>query len=298
MAQLAAPVLRSFAATVALISALAAVPPFVGGLPAQTAGGLQTGTWTREPATDGWRVAIQFTNYNGDRLTAAFPVSRIEIDQATQEFGYTKADADAIFDACRGKCNQAEYDRRLADFYRRRGVTAVRSNQVMHLSVDMPELVLRNSPRVRAAAMEVERIARARNYDAGNTIGAVLSLAQTGIPYFSPPTEEDGKSILGVYVPPQVLGNGKGDCDSKTGLVASLLKNFSGARMIGINIPDHYLMGIARVPQRGEAFIQYAGEPYVLLEAAGPAWLPPGHLSDYSRAILGTMRDVRIDPFR
>jgi hypothetical protein len=291
-------VFRSFAATVALISALAAVPSHVGGLPAQSAESAHAGAWTREPATDGWRVAVQFTNYNGDRLTAAFPVSRAEIDQATGEFGFTKADADAVFEACRGKCNQAEYDRRIAESYRKRGVAMVRSNRVMHLSVDMPELVQRNGPRVRAAAMEVERLARARNYDAGSTIGAVLSLVQTGIPYFSPPTEEDGKSILGVYVPPQVLGNGKGDCDSKTGLVASLLKNFSGARMIGINIPDHYLMGVARIPQRGEAFIQYAGEPYVLLETAGPAWLPPGHLSDYSRALIGTMRDVRIDPFR
>jgi len=68
--------------------------------------------------------------------------------------------------------------------------------------------------------------------------------------------------------------------------------------MIGINVPDHYLMGVARVPQRGEAFLQYGGEPYVLLEAAGPAWLPPGSISDYSRDVLGTMQDVRIDPFR
>jgi hypothetical protein len=77
-----------------------------------------------------------------------------------------------------------------------------------------------------------------------------------------------------------------------------VLKNFSGARMIGINVPNHYLMGVARVPQRGEAFLQYGGEPYVLLETAGPAWLPPGSISDYSRDVLGTMQDVRIDPFR
>jgi len=291
--------LCSFGALVALISALAAVPQPAGGAPAQAArGGAQAGTWNREPEKDGWRVAIQFTNYNGDRLTAAFPVLRLDIDQARAEFGYSKADTDAILAACRGKCDQAEFDRRIADYYHRRGVTVVQKDRVMHLSVDMPELVKRNAPRVRAAAMEVERIARERHYDSGATIGAVLSLAQTGIPYFIPPVQEDGKEILGLYVPPQVLGNGQGDCDSKTGLVASLLKNFSGARMIGINVPQHYLMGVARVPQRGEAFIQYGGEPYVLLEAAGPAWLPPGSISDHSRAVLGTMQDVRIDPFR
>jgi hypothetical protein len=291
--------LGSAGAIVALISALAAVPQPPGGAAAQAAtGAVHTGTWHREPEKDGWRVAIQFTNYNGDRLTAAFPVLRLDIDQATAEFGYSTADTDAILAACRGQCDQAEYDRRIMDYYHRHGVAAVLADHVMHLSVDMPALVQRNAPRVRAAALEVERIAGERHYDSGATIGAVLSLAQTGIPYFAPPMEADGKRILGLYVPPQVLGNGQGDCDSKTGLIASVLKNFSGARMIGINVPDHYLMGIARVPQRGEAFLQYGGEPYVLLEAAGPAWLPPGSISDYSRDMLGTMQDVRIDPFR
>ena len=290
--------LCSFGTVVVLIAALGAAPRPPDGPPAQAAqGGSHAGIWNREPEKDGWRVAVQFTNYNGDRLTAAFPVSRVDMDQATEEFGYSKADVDAIYNACR-TCDQAEYERRLSDYYQRRGVAVVRSERVMHLSVDMPELVRRNAPRVRAAAMEVERIARDRKYDSGATIGAVLSLAQTGIPYFVPPTQEDGKHILGLYVPPQVLGNGIGDCESKTGLVASLLKNFGGVRMIGIKIPSHYLMGIARVPQRGEAFLQHAGEPYVLLEAAGPAWLPPGSVSDHTLALLGTMRDVRVEPFR
>lgn len=290
--------LCSFAAVVALISALAAMPQPTSTLPARAAGDPHEGKWSREQGKDGWQVAIQFTNYNGDRLTTSFPVTRLDIEQATQEFGYTKKDTDAIFDACKATCDQAEYDRRIVDYYRGRGLLVVESDNIMNLWPDMPALVLRNSPRVRATAIEVQRIAQERRYDSGSIIGAVLSLAQTGITYFSPPMEEDGKRILGLYVPPQVLGNGKGDCDSKTGLIASVLKNFSGARMIGINVPDHYLMGIARVPQRGDAYIQYDGEPYVLLEAAGPAWMPPGTISDYSRDKLGTMRDVRIDPFK
>src|SRR5690349_18200790 len=119
-----APVLLgSFGTMVALISALGAVPPPAGGLPEQAAkGGTHTGAWTREPDKDGWRVAFQFTNYNGDRLAAAFPVSRLDITQATDEFGYSKADTDAILESCRGTCDQAEYDRRILDYYHRRGV--------------------------------------------------------------------------------------------------------------------------------------------------------------------------------
>ncbi|HEX5069857.1 MAG TPA: hypothetical protein VFV78_06535 [Vicinamibacterales bacterium] len=290
--------LASSGALVALISLLGAMPQPAARLPAAPAtSDARAGSWSRDADKDGWRVAIQFTNYNGNRLAAAFPVSRLDMDQAMAEFGFRKAETDEILKSCR-TCNQAEYDRRMADYYRQRGLAAVLTDRVMRLSVDMPELVRRNAPRVRAAAMEIDRIAKERQYDSGATIGAALSMVQTGIPYFAPPMQEDGKEILGVYVPPQVLGNGKGDCDSKTGLIASLLKNFSGARTIGINVPNHYLMGIARVPQRGEAFLEYDGEPYVLLEAAGPAWLPPGSISDHSRAMLGTMRDVRVDPFR
>lgn len=288
----------SFGAVVALISVLGAMPQPAGALPARAAGQSHTGTWSRAPTKDGWNVAIQFTNYNGDRLTTSFPVSRLDIEQATQEFGYTKAETDAILESCRGKCDQAEYDRRIMDFYRRKGLSVVHADNVWNLTVDMPTLVQRNTPRVRATAVEVDRISRERHYGSTDTIGAVLSMAQTGLTYFRPALEEDGKHILGLYVPPQVLGIGKGDCDSKTGLVASVLKNFSGARMIGIHVPDHYLMGIARVPQRGETYLQYAGEPYVLLEPTGPAWMPLGIISDYSRDLLNTMRDVRIDPIK
>src|SRR4051812_40211591 len=101
--------LRSSGAMAALIAALAAVPQPPGLAPAQAAKGVvHTGTWNREPEKDGWRVAIQFTNYNGDRLTTAFSVSRVDIDHATAEFGYRTADTDAILTACRGTCDQAE----------------------------------------------------------------------------------------------------------------------------------------------------------------------------------------------
>lgn len=291
------PLIRPFIALVALMAALSAAPRPAGGAPAQSSGDSpHEGNWNREPEDGGWRVAVQFTNYNGDRLGASFPVARADVEQSGAEFGYFKAEAQAIFDGC-ASCDQAEYDRRMAEFYRRRGIDAVRSAGHTRLSVDMPELVRRNAPRVRAAAQEIERIARERKYDAGATLGAVLSLAQTGIPYYRPPLVEDGREIIGLYPPPRVLADGRGDCDSKTGLVASLLKNFSGARMIGINIPRHYLMGVARVPQSGEAYLEYGGEQYVLLEPAGPAWLPPGTASDMSLDALGVMQDVRIDPF-
>ena len=266
--------------------------------PAQAATGpVPGGLWNRQRVGSDWRVGIEFTNYNGDRLSALFPLTSTDVDDATSEFGYTRAEAQAIVTTCKG-CDQAEVDRRVVDFYHRRGFKTVATPGFINLTIDMPEVVFRNAPRVRAVAAELERQAHARNYDSTAMLGAVLAMAQTGLPYFSPPVEENGRAIMGLYVPPQVLAVGKGDCDSKTALVASVLKNFSNAHVIGINLPNHYLMGVARVPQRGDMFVEYGGEQYVLLEPAGPGWLPPGQVSDYSKSLLGTMRDVRIDPFR
>lgn len=281
-----------------LVAALVAMPRPVRGLPAQAASGPQTAAnWRRAADPNGWRVSLDFTNYNGDRLSASIPIPKADIDQAVGEFGYTKAEVEAVFKSCRN-CNQAEFDRRVLEFYRRRGFQVTPANGVLQLSIDMNELVWRNAPRMRVLAREVERIGAERQYDASALLGAVLAMAQTALEYFSPPLQEGGREISGLYVPPQVLTNGKGDCDSKTALVASVLKNFSGVRLLGIAIPNHYLLGVARIPQRGEAFVEYGGEAYVLLEPAGPGWLPPGRISTTSLDRIGTMRDVRIEPFR
>jgi hypothetical protein len=55
-------------------------------------------------------------------------------------------------------------------------------------------------------------------------------------------------------------------------------------------------VGVARVPRHGDAYIEYKGEPFVLMEASGPAWRPPGFISDTTKAALATMQGVRIDP--
>jgi len=119
---------------------------------------------------------------------------------------------------------------------------------------------------------------------------------QSALPYQRPPDEDGGRDILGFFPPPRALQEGFGDCDTKSALLASILTNFPGTRMIGVHVPGHYLVGIARMPRPGDAFIEYGGEPFVLIEPSGPARLPPGQIGPSTQAALATMSEVRIDP--
>jgi hypothetical protein len=244
----------------------------------------------------GSRVTAQFQNFNQDALTLQFELDAGAVRESLAEFGYAKEEIDALLKDCTG-CDQAEFDRRAAAFYQSRGIaTEMQSSGRLKLTVDVPKVVERNKPRLKALAQALGRIASERNYGPDQTLGAAVAFVQTALKYQLPPNTEAGRNIIGFYPPPRTLELGLGDCDSKSALLAAMLAHFSGVRMVGVHIPKHYLVGVARVPRHGDAYIEYKGEPFVLMEAAGPAWRPPGMISDQTRDALGTMQGVRIDP--
>ncbi|MGH8482702.1 MAG: hypothetical protein ACRES8_09590 [Nevskiaceae bacterium] len=244
----------------------------------------------------GWRVTAQFLNFNEDALTLAFDLHPDAVRESLAEFGFAREEINALLAACAG-CDQAEFDRRAAAFYRSRGIaTAMQPNGRLKLTVNVPAVVERNKPRLRSLAQALGRIASERNYGPDQTLGAAVAFVQTALRYQLPPATENGRNIIGFYPPPRALELGLGDCDSKSALLAAMLAHFSGVRMVGVHIPKHYLVGVARVPRHGDAYVEYRGEPFVLMEAAGPAWRPPGMISDQTRDALRTMQGVRIDP--
>lgn len=252
--------------------------------------------YERQDARGGWRVTAEFLNFNQDALKLEFELTPAAVRESLAEFGYAREEIDALLKACTG-CDQAEFDRRMAAFYDSRGIAAaMQPNGRLKLTVDVPAVVERNKPRLKALAAALGRIAKERKYGPDQTLGAAVAFVQTALRYQQPPNEEGGRNIIGFYPPPKTLELGLGDCDSKSALLAGVLAHFSGIRMIGVHIPKHYLVGVARVPRHGDAFIEYKGQPYVLMEAAGPAWRPPGSISDATRAALSTMQGVRIDP--
>lgn len=240
------------------------------------------------------KVTASYVNFNRDALQLGFTVSQQAVLDSMAEFGYSGDEMQQMAKAC--GCNQAEFDRRTDDYFRSRGLAWRTESGKRRVYVDIAEVVQRNRPRLRALAAEFDKLATARHYDADATLGAMVTFVQAALLYDRPPLEEGGRDILGFFPPPRALAAGFGDCDTKSALLASILTNFPGTKMIGVHVPKHYLVGIARVPRPGDAFIEYRGEPFVLIEASGPGRLPPGMIGQTTQAALATMSEVRIDP--
>ncbi|HUR39701.1 MAG TPA: hypothetical protein VM240_00885 [Verrucomicrobiae bacterium] len=240
------------------------------------------------------RITATFVSFDREPLSLSFSLKPDAVRASMDEFGYSRDDTRSLAASC--GCSQDEYDRKVDDYYRSRLVAWKTNGSNRRLFVDVPQVVERNRPRLRNLAAEFDRLATERKFNHDQTLGAMLTFVQAALAYRRPPEEEGGRDILGFFPPLRALEVGYGDCDTKSALLATILTNFPGTRMIGVHVPRHYLVGIARIPQPGDAFIEYRGEPFVLVEPSGPGRLPPGMIGPTTQAALATMHDVRIDP--
>ncbi len=252
---------------------------------------------TRYTVEFGHTIAVAWTDFDRAPESFAFSLDPSASADAIAEFGYSTADLQSLTNACSfERCAQADLNAREDAYYRDHGLVPTRAGNSVTLAVDIPAEVHRNAARVRPLAIELSRLTKANGWGADQQLGAMIALTQTAIPYKRPPAEDGGRQILGFYPAPRALEVGSGDCDTKSALIAAVMSNFSASHMVGVHVPGHYLVGIDRIPQPGQAFIQYRGEPYVLIEAAGPALLPPGTIAPNTQAALDSMAGVRIDP--
>jgi hypothetical protein len=95
-----------------------------------------------------------------------------------------------------------------------------------------------------------------------------------------------------LWVPTQVLVKCKGDCDSKSVGLSSMLRRF-GRRILFVLVPRHALIGVEMTPGPGEKYVRLGNRYFVLCDAAGPARIPPG-----GQAISGDFEYVMIEPAR
>ena len=258
-----------------------------------------------------------FKNYNNDSLSVQFSITARELASYRSGYGYLATELeellqwqrDALKAAYQSSLQEDSPTReQLAKLYEdikasyltkfrmlliSRGFV-VQPNNV--LTIDMPSIVRRNIKHVRPLAAELERQGEAHGYRSESILSSALSLVQTALLYDEVPMEVDGRRIGGMYPPMDAIFKGKGDCDSKSALLASILLNWDQVKLIGVVTPTHYLIGILRNPVRGEAFVEYKGLRYVLLEPAGPAWLSPGTIGPETEALITAGREVRIEP--
>jgi hypothetical protein len=246
-----------------------------------------------------YRVTANFESFYGDPLSISFMMAQAASRTSMQEFGISNEEIERMRQVCTRtrQCSQEEFDQRIDRYYRERKLRMrFDSGGRPRLFVDIPAVVRRNREHVRPVANALQQLGGERGSDSQWIFEAAVALVQSGLEYRKPSSQENGRQILGFYTPPRALEQGYGDCDTKSALLASILQNLSGSKIIGVHVPRHYLLGIARAPQPGEAFLEYQGQPYVLLEASGPAARPLGAVSKTTQIALDAGQGIRIDP--
>jgi hypothetical protein len=256
-------------------------------------------------------------NFNNDPLRASYTISSRELAAYKQGYGFSQSELDALAqwqkkaldDAYRnavqnhltqeelnrmGAAVKADYRAKHRSLLVSRGFAVLAGNV---LTADIPAVARRNVKGLRSFAAALGATADHKGYDSGETIEAALSLVQTAFLYDSVPMVINGRQTGGIYPPLETVVRGKGDCDTKSALLASILLNWSHMKLVGVGVPEHYLMGVLRNPGKGDAFVEYEGLRYVLMEPSGPAWLPPGAVGPVTTALLNSGSAIAIEPF-
>jgi hypothetical protein len=288
----------------------------------EQSGGSNTGggpkTYQRIQKTAAFRAASYgFQNFNKDKLEISYQIAEKDFRPYNESFGYTKeglAEVKAWRETARqsvfkiavkqGKSQaqldaaiaalDKEYDQRVTAYLNGHGFRMMKGNVV---TVDMPGVVRKNAALIKPLSLSFEKIANGRKYRSGDIIGSVLSFVQTAMYYKQPDPIYKEKHTGGVLPPITAVVVGWGDCDTKTGLLGSILSNWAQMKMVGVSVPGHYLMGVLLIPDKGDLFLEYQGLQYVLVEPAGPAWLPPGQVGEETTELLNGREGYKIEPF-
>lgn len=87
------------------------------------------------------------------------------------------------------------------------------------------------------------------------------------------------------FLPPLgIITNNQGDCDSKSVLMASLIRSLlPDVPMVMIYLPQHALLGISLPFKTNEPTYRFEGNDYLLMEPTGPAISPLGEIGDKSK---------------
>jgi hypothetical protein len=150
------------------------------------------------------------------------------------------------------------------------------------IGVNYSSCVMKNKDRVRP----IFEIMRENYQDLSlhQFLGLLLAFIQD-IRFYIPPLQERGKIILSFWVPPRVLADNFGDCDSKGVTFSSLWTNFKKYPLLLITVPKHFFVGLA-IPSFSGVGLVVNGMRFTLCEVTGPGKMPPGMIGRYSQVCL------------
>lgn len=248
---------------------------------------------------DGYRVTTRFTSHDGQPLRIDYALDRATASASMRDYGFSQDEVNALEAQCRetGTCTAETLDLLMRGYYREHGLRVQQGpSRRMKLSVDIPHVVRRNRAAVQPMVVALRELGREQGFDLDRRLATATALVQGGFDYRLPQEMENGRRTLGFYTPPRTMEKGYGDCDTKSALLAAVLAGLGEERVIGVHLPGHYLLGVAREPRNGEASVEFGGRHYLLLEAAGPAARRPGDVAKATRAALASGQPIRIDP--
>lgn len=253
--------------------------------------------FVRELGDDGvYRFRARFHDFEGRPLAIRFDMPAAWSRAAAAEFGVSDAEREARYNRCQADPG-CTWSREWRRYYHDHGMRLLeQDNGRLKMVVDVPAAVARNRDRVRPVVQALRELAARNGRDTQWAMQAAMALVQGGMKYQRPAQVENGRKILDFYPPPRALAQGYGDCDTKSALLAAILQHLTDRRIVGVHVPDHYLLGIAGEPAPGQLSIEHEGETYILVEASGPAIRPPGDVSDQTLAALEQGSGLRIDP--
>lgn len=171
---------------------------------------------------------------------------------------------------------EQEEDRK--QFFENRGIRVFNGK----IGVNHALCALRNKDRIRPIFEIMHK--KYAKFSLHQFLGLLLAFIQD-IRYYIPPLQERGKTILSFWVPPRVLADNFGDCDSKGVTFASFWTNFKKYPILLITVPNHFFVGLAIPSFTGEGLV-VSGVKYTLCEVTGPGKMPPGMIGRYSQTCL------------
>ncbi len=141
-----------------------------------------------------------------------------------------------------------------------------------YLVLDLAGLYQKNKSRMQKYRDVLLRVAHKHQLNEWEFCKLVLSFVQQ-IKYEIPSDFRGGLYTGGIYTPPEVLILEKGDCDSKSLLLSTLLMS-ERTEVILLDGPRHVLVGIEGYPRKQDYYVQLDGKYFILCEASNGPWFP------------------------
>jgi hypothetical protein len=208
---------------------------------------------------------IRFADQPGEaRFSFSMQIPEALVQQAITEFGV--AEPDLSFSYAAGAMEQA-----MAAHARRLATRGLRLAQGV-VQPDYEWIVHRSRTHLAPVAQKLVRMAAEQGLHSQRDLAGVFaSFCQSAIAYSLVPNSRSlgGSGAWftgGITMPIEALATGRGDCDTKCALFASLASHVPSLEVLLLGVPEHMFAAVAVEPKSRDALILHGGRQFVAVE--------------------------------